>query len=74
MNNQKKRKNEWTEHRRRKKRKKKKSKGVADLTSGFLLVCLITKNRKQNYMMQNRLLNYKSHYFKIISHGNHFSP
>ena len=43
MKNQKKRKNEWTEHRRRKKRKKKKSKGVADLTSGFLLVCLITK-------------------------------
>ena len=43
MKNQKKRKNELTEHRRRKKRKKKKSKGVADLTSGFLFVCLITK-------------------------------
>ena len=47
MKNQKKRKNELTEPRRRKKsgeeRKKKRSKGVADLTSESLHVCLITK-------------------------------
>ena len=47
MKNPKKRKNKLTEHRRRKKsrkkRKKKKSKGVANLTSRSLLVCLITK-------------------------------
>ena len=47
MKNPKKRKNELTEPKRRKKsgeeRKKKRSKGAADLTSGSLHVCLITK-------------------------------